>query len=140
AFVKMLAIDAAAELPAGLSPRFTSSYLEAKGERVGKAPLELVVEEEREAGNKRVVRLTVHDDAGLIDKVTWQDAEGERAPPLKAAERMELEVPKELEVTFVALDASGGVVAERALTPPKVAAAGSADPDPAAGSTGETEG
>lgn len=136
AFVKMLAIDPAAELPAGLSPRFTSSYLEAKGYWVGKKPLDLVVEEERVEGKKRIVRLAVKDDAELVDKIAWEDDEGERAPGLKAAERMELELPAELAVKLVGLDRHGGVVVEHALAGPQVASA----VDPTTSSSGATSG
>ncbi len=136
AFVKMVAIQPDAELPKGLSPRFTSSYLEAKGFWLGKKPLELVIEEDRSEGKNRIVRIALKDAAGLIDKITWQDDEGERGPSLKAAERMELELPAEVAVALVALDASGGVVLERSLTGPELAAL----PDPAVGSQGSVSG
>lgn len=138
AFVKMLAIDPAAQLPAGLSPRFTSSYLEAKGHWVGTTPLALVVEEDRTEGRKRVVRVAVNDEAGLVDKVTWEDDEGERAPPLKAAERMELEVPADSEVRLLGLDARGGVVTDHLLSGPAQAAVAAADP-PSQGAAGAGE-
>jgi hypothetical protein len=114
-FVKMLAIDADARLPEGLSPRFTSSYLEAKGHWVGRNPLQLELFGEKLEGSTRVIRLIVHDDAELIANVAWEDDEGERSPPLMKAERMELEVPAEVEVTLLAIDRGGGIVAQLPL-------------------------
>ncbi|MFZ9887647.1 MAG: tetratricopeptide repeat protein [Myxococcota bacterium] len=115
AFIQMLAIDPTAELPRGVSPRFRSSYLEARGHWGSKPPIALQLEADHTEGKRRVVRLRVIDEAGLIDRIAWQDDEGERAPALKSAPRMELEVPAELLLTVVALDARSGVVAELVL-------------------------
>lgn len=119
AFTTMVTLDPEAELPKGLSPRFTSSYLEAKGALLGSDPLALVIEADRTEGKKRVVRVHVKDDAGLVDKVTWEDDEGERASGLKAAERMELELPAEVAVKLLGVDENGGVVVETALAGPE---------------------
>lgn len=138
AFTKMITLDPNAELPKGLSPRFTSSYLEAKGALLGSDPLALVLEEDRTEGKKRVVRVAVKDEAGLVDKVAWEDDEGERSPGLKAAERMELELPAEVATKIVGVDERGGVVVELALAGPEVASAGpSAGDASASGASGD---
>lgn len=121
AFTKMLLLDPAAELPKGLSPRFTSSYLEAKGELLDREPLALVIEEERLEGRTRIVRLQVKGADELVDRIAWEDDEGERSSAFKAAERMELELPAEVATKLVGLDDAGGVVVELSLAGPALA-------------------
>lgn len=111
AFMRMLAMKPDATLPPGLSPRFTSSYLEAKGEWVGKEPLGIELFGEKVEDGARIVRIIVRDEADLVARVTWEDADGERGPALVAAEKMELEVPPTLSLTLLALDEHDGVVA-----------------------------
>lgn len=130
AFTNMVVLDPSAELPKGLSPRFTSTFLEAKGELLGRDPLALRIEQDRVEGRKRIVRLEVTDEAGLVDKIAWEDDEGERAPGLRAAERMELELPAEVATKLVGLDRAGGVVVELPLPSLNMAAS---DPGAAAG-------
>jgi hypothetical protein len=117
AFVTMLGIDPGAALPAGLSPRFTSSYLEAKDHWLGKEPLGFTLESDDTEGRTRTVRFSLSDPLDLVTQVSWDDEEGERAPPVAAAERMELELPAERARRLVALDAAGGAVAVLALPP-----------------------
>lgn len=128
AFVTMLAIDPGATLPDGLSPRFTSTYLEAKGHWMGKETLGLVLETDVIEGRTRTVRVQISDPLDLVTRVTWADDEGERAPALAAAERMELELPAEVAMSLLALDASGGVVASLRLPSQQPAAELAAEP------------
>lgn len=136
AFVEMLGVDPAAQLPPGLSPRFTSAFLEARGFWVGKEPLGLVVVGEEVRGRTRILTLEVKDAAELIDSVAWRAKDGELGTPVKAAEKMELEVPVDVARAVVAIDAQGGVVAELVIekeAPPLVA------PDEIATTTPEEE-
>ena len=119
AFAAMLAIDPKATLPEGLSPRFTSSYLEAKGEWVGKPPMSLQIESEANEGGTRIIRIAVVDPLEMIDQVVWESDDGDRGTPLKAAERMEIEVPAKVATRLVALDKAGGALSTLSLSPPK---------------------
>lgn len=110
AFKRMLAIDRDARLPDGLSPRFTSAFREAKGAHLS-PPLQLVVEDQTIDGGTRVVRLKVVDELGLVQKIGWRGAAGSSGGPFRAAARLELETPAEVDVTVTALDAQGGEVA-----------------------------
>jgi len=136
AFVEMLGVDPAAQLPSGLSPRFTSAFLEARGFWVGKEPLGLVVVGEETRGRTRILTLEVKDAAELIDSVAWRAKDGELGTPVKAAEKMELEVPVDVARDVVAIDSQGGVVAELRIEkdPPPTAA-----PDEIATATPEEE-
>lgn len=127
AFVSMLAIDPKARLPDGLSPRFTSSFLEAKGFFVDAEPLELAISSAREEDGARVVVLEVQDALEMITQVAVRDAAGLR-PGLRVARRMELTLPLYDDAEIVALDASDGEVAVLAV--PGMAS-------PTAGGTGE---
>lgn len=120
AFIHMLAIDPEARLPEGLSPRFTSSYLEAKGYWVGQKTLTLQVARSRTEGGKRVVLLEIHDPMEQVAKVSFRKEFGELSPGLKAAPRMELELPGGEPVEIVALDAHGGEVALLSVGAPEV--------------------
>ena len=111
----MLAIDGAAHLPEGLSPRFTSSFREAKGSWVGTTPLGLsVVNDSVQAGGRTVV-VAVVDEADLVTKISWRAEGGTEGKALKTAARVELEVPAGREVVVVALDKNGGEVATLTL-------------------------
>jgi hypothetical protein len=116
AFSHMVAIDPDAKLPEGLSPRFTSSYLEARGQWT-EPPLTLEIESQKVEQDTRVVRLQVRDLAGLAARVVWEDEDGERGPPLRVAERMEIEVPAEFNARLLLLDETDGVLAELPVGP-----------------------
>lgn len=125
AFVKLLGVDREARLPDGLSPRFTSSFLEAKGEWTDREPTGVAVESEELMGKTRVLRLKVNDPVGLLDEIAWRTEDGEEHDRTKVAERMELEVPVQVAKELVAFDAHGGEVAVLSLGE---AAAKSAEP------------
>ncbi|HEY1099545.1 MAG TPA: hypothetical protein VGF99_11485 [Myxococcota bacterium] len=115
AFRMMLAIDPTARLPDGLSPRFTSSFREAKGSWVGVTPLALsVVDDTPSNGGRRVV-VGVADDAELVDRITWRAAGGTTGKPVRTATKVELDLPAGPEIVVVALDKSGGEVATLTL-------------------------
>lgn len=111
AFKRMLAIDKDARLPDKLSPRFTSSFREAKGSLVTGAPLALIVDGETVEGGTRVVRLKVVDELALVHQIGWRGAAGSTGGPVRAAALLELELPALVDVTLVALDVAGGEVA-----------------------------
>jgi hypothetical protein len=115
AFKKMLAVDKDARLPDGLSPRFTSSFREAKGSFVTGAPLALVVDEETIDGGTKRLRLKVVDELGMVKNIAWRGAAGSSGGPVRAAPLLELEIPAEVDVTVLALDAAGGEVAGLSL-------------------------
>lgn len=115
AFRRMLAIDKDARLPEGLSPRFTSSYREARGSLVTAVPLALIVEQETIDGGTRSVRLKVVDELALVQQIGWRGAAGSTGGPVRTASLLELELPAEVDVTVFALDAAGGTIAELAL-------------------------
>ncbi len=124
AFKHMLAIDKDARLPDGLSPRFTSSYREAKGSFVMGQPLSITVAGETLDGGVRVVRLKLVDELQLVQKIGWRGKGGASAAPVRAAPLIELELPAAVDVTVVAYDAAGGEVglaplpAKKAKAPP----------------------
>lgn len=115
AFKRMLAVDKDARLPDGLSPRFTSSFREAKGSIVTGAPLALVVDDEVLDGGTKRLRLKVVDELAMVKNIAWRGAAGSSGGPIRAAPLLELEVPAEVDVTVVALDAAGGEVAGLSL-------------------------
>lgn len=108
AFRVMLTIDRDARLPDGLSPRFTSSFREAKGSLVGTVPLALVVGKDAVDVDRRVVTLRLDDADALVDKITWRSSGGETNAPVKAAPTLELELPLDVDVDVLGLDATGG--------------------------------
>lgn len=111
AFKRMLAVDWNAKLPEGLSPRFTSSFREAKGSFVGTQPLALSVAESKTEGGTRAVRLKIVDELELVHKVAWRGAAGSTGAPVRAAPLLLLELPAEVDITVIALDKAGGEVA-----------------------------
>jgi hypothetical protein len=111
AFKRMLAIDRDARLPDGLSPRFTSSYREAKGSFLTGAPIAFTVEQTTDNGGTRTVRFKLVDELGLVQKIAWRGAAGSSGGPVRAAPLFELELPAEVDVTVVGLDPQGGEVA-----------------------------
>ncbi|MDP2340284.1 MAG: hypothetical protein Q8O67_04950 [Deltaproteobacteria bacterium] len=115
AFRMMLAIDKDAKLPEGLSPRFTSSYREAKGSLVGTTPLALTIASEQTDKNSRTVRIKVDDDAGVAAKIAWRGPSGSLSPPVKKSDLVELELPISVDVVVVALDKAAGEVATLSL-------------------------
>jgi hypothetical protein len=131
AFRLMLAIDRDARLPDGLSPRFTSSFREAKGSWVGVEPLRLSVESEIVNDAGRVVRVRVHDEAELVARLTWRGGGGNH-PPVKRADVVEFDLAAGVDVVVVALDKAGGEVAVLELPARKVEEATPLDPTPKA--------
>jgi len=109
-FVRLLAIDPNSKLPDGLSPRFTSTFLEAKGYWLGREALAVELRGESKDGALRLLEIAVLDSEGLIDKVAWRARDGETSPYIKAAERMEVEVPGEVAVQLVAFDEFEGEI------------------------------
>ncbi len=110
AFVLMLAIDQNAALPDGLSPRFTSSYLEAKGQWVGRKPFDIQITEDQVSGKTRSLKLSIVDRPALLESVAWRDGDGELSASTKVAEKMLLEVPKNLAQELVFFDAHKGAL------------------------------
>ncbi len=129
AFKHMLAVDWSARLPDGLSPRFTSSFREAKGSFGGVAPLSLAVADERVDGGTRVVKLKISDELELVHKVGWRGAAGSEGTPVRAAPLLQLELPAEVDVTVFALDRAGGEVTTLELLAAKAEAPPPPPPD-----------
>jgi hypothetical protein len=111
AFKHMLAIDRDARLPDGLSPRFTSSFREAKGAFVSGSPLTFTITSEKVDGGVRTIRIKLVDELDLVQKIAWRSPNGAQGPPVKAASQQELQLPADVDVTVTALDAGGGEVA-----------------------------
>jgi hypothetical protein len=111
AFKHMLAIDRDARLPDGLSPRFTSSFREAKGAFVTGSPLAFTIVSERVDGGVRTIRIKLVDELDLVQKIAWHSPNGAQGPPVKAAPQQELQLPADVDVTVIALDQGGGEVA-----------------------------
>jgi hypothetical protein len=118
AFKAMLAIDKDARLPDGLSPRFTSSYREAKGALVDRTPLSLAVESDTDDGGTRTLVVALTDELKLVKELAWRGEGGELSPATRAAPRLELEVPANVAVTLVALDVGAGEVLELGVGKP----------------------
>lgn len=115
AFRMMLAIDGNAKLPEGLSPRFTSSFREAKGSWVGTTPLALSIASEEVGKDARTVRVKIDDEAELVSKIAWKGPSGTLSAPVKKAPQVELELPNGVDVVVVALDKAQGEVATLTL-------------------------
>ena len=111
AFRLMLAIDPTARLQDGLSPRFTSSFREAKGSWAGTTPLALTLKEETITTSTRTVTIAVADEAELVAKISWRAPGGSEGKQVKAASLVELELPVGPAIDVVALDKTGGEVA-----------------------------
>ena len=135
AFKHMIAIDKDARLPDGLSPRFTSSFREAKGAFVTGAPLGFTVLETRESGGVRTIKLKLVDELDLVQKIGWRGAAGSSAAPVRAAPLQELELPAEVDVTVSAYDSAGGEVAILLLPAKKT----DAPPPPPNGNTAHVD-
>ncbi len=138
AFRMMLAIDAAARLPDGLSPRFTSSFREAKGSWVGATPLALTLKQEAIENGTRTVTIAVADAAELVARLQWRAAGGTEGKAVKAAALVEFELPAGPEIMIVALDKAGGEVSLLTLPSSSATAVNPLDPTtqpPAANST-----
>lgn len=118
AFKLMLTLDRDAKLPDGLSPRFTSSFREAKGALVGATPLALAAEKDDVDGGTRTLLVKVTDDAGLVKSLAWRGEGGVLSPPVRAAPKLEMEVPANVDVTIVALDEAQGEIATLPLGRP----------------------
>lgn len=107
-FIRLLAIEPEARLPDGLSPRFTSTFLEAKGFWLGREAMKFEIIEESQDGALRLIQIAIEDRKGLIQKIAWRAQNGDTGPLLKAAERMEVEVPGEIAYELVGYDEYGG--------------------------------
>jgi hypothetical protein len=118
AFKTMLAIDRDARLPDGLSPRFTSSYREAKGALVGQTPLVLAIESDTDDGGTRTLVVALKDELRLVKDIAWRGEGGVLSAATRAAPKLELEVPANVAVTLVALDVGGGEVLELSVGKP----------------------
>lgn len=115
AFRMMLTLDREARLPEGLSPRFTSSFREAKGSLMGQAPLSFTVVKDTSAGASRTLRLRVEDSGDVIASVAFRPTDGALSPGMKKAVELDLEVPSAVAVDIVALDQFDGEVAVLSL-------------------------
>ena len=140
AFRMMIAIDKDAKLPEGLSPRFTSSYREAKGSWVGTTPLALSVVSEQTEKSSRAVRIKVEDDANLVAKIAWRGPSGSLSSPVKKADVIELELPISVDIVVVALDKTAGEVAELSLPARGADTSSPLDPKPIEPEIAEEEG
>ncbi len=129
AFKRMLAVDWGAKLQDGLSPRFTSSFREAKGSFSGTPPLALRVVEEKVEGGTRAVKLKLTDELELVQKIAWRGAAGSSGGPVRAAPLLVLELPAEVDVTVTALDKAGGEVATLPIAAVKAVAPPPPPPD-----------
>lgn len=120
AFIKMLAISPEEKLPDGLSPRFTSSYREAKGQWVdSKKPIEFTVTSDKTEEDVRTVEINIKDDAGLIVKVAQRRVGGDVSPPVRVAAKLAFEIPTNADVEIIGLDKTGGEVALLRIEKPK---------------------
>lgn len=122
AFIKMLAINPDEKLPDGLSPRFTSSYREAKGQWVdaGK-PIALTIASDNTEEDVRTLEISVKDDAGLIIKVAQRRVGGDISPPVRVAAKLAFEIPTNADVEIIGLDKAGGEVALLRVNKPQTA-------------------
>jgi hypothetical protein len=128
AFRMMLAIDGDARLPEGLSPRFTSSFREAKGSWVGITPLRLSVASEEVGDALRTVRVKIDDQAELVARIAWRGPSGALSTPVKKAPQVELELPNGVDVVVVAFDKAQGEVAQLSLPAHKADTTSPLDP------------
>jgi hypothetical protein len=110
AFQMMLTLDRDARLPDGLSPRFTSSFREAKGALMDATPLALKVVKDDLRGARRLLRVRVDDTTDLVARVGFRPKEGGLESPLKKSLELELDVPAAVDVEVVGLDRAGGEV------------------------------
>jgi hypothetical protein len=110
AFQMMLTLDRDARLPDGLSPRFTSSFREAKGALMGATPLALTLAKDDVRGARRVLRVRVDDSGDLVARVGFRPKGGGLESPVKKSVELELEVPAAVDVEIVGLDRAGGEI------------------------------
>ncbi len=118
AFRAMIAIDDGAELPTGQSPRATSSFREAKSSLVGTVALKLSIETDTVNDGTRTLLLHLTDGLGLVKQLAWRGEGGTLSPPVRAASKLEIDVPTNVDVTLVALDAARGEVVTLELAKP----------------------
>jgi hypothetical protein len=111
AFRLMLTIDREARLPEGLSPRFTSSFREAKGSLVGQTPLAITIVSDVGAGATRSLRLRIEDSVDVIATVAFRPLDGALSPRIKKAVELEMDVPSAVPVDVIAYDVHEGEVA-----------------------------
>lgn len=118
-FLHLVALDPDAKLPDGISPRFASAFLEAKGQLADEGGLAIQLLRKEKVGNARVLRVQINDPLGEGDKVAYRVANGDLEAFRKAAPRMELEIPADHLVQVVLLDAAGGELALLTLAAPR---------------------
>ena len=111
AFRVMLTLDREARLPEGLSPRFTSSFREAKGSLVGQTPLAIAIVSDVGAGATRSLRLRIEDSDDIVTAIAFRPADGPLSPRIKKAVELEVDVPSAVAVDVIAYDAHDGEVA-----------------------------
>lgn len=116
AFQMMLTLDRDARLPDGLSPRFTSSFREAKGALMETTPLALKLVKDDVRGARRVLRVRVDDTSDLVARVGFRPKGGGLEAPVKKSVELELDVPAAVDVEVVGLDRAGGEVVVLAVT------------------------
>jgi hypothetical protein len=107
AFRTMLLIDRQARLPEGLSPRFTSSFREAKGSLTERDGLELAALDDRIDGNRRMLTIALNDDDMLVHRITWRAAGGADTA-VKPSSTFELSVPNNVDIELRAVDEHQG--------------------------------
>jgi|GEM_PF-1021964 len=125
----LLAIDPSFELESGLSPRITSAFLEAKGAWLDVTPLELKVVGEDVDDGVRLLTLEVSDLTDWVHAVVAVDGEGKHHPPVRAAAKMEMEVPSTL-TALLLVDEHGGELLMMRLVPEKTAPVATTTPPP----------
>jgi hypothetical protein len=136
AFRAMLVIDHSARLPEGLSPRFTSSFREAKGSLVGRKPLLLETSGSDPLGARRLLHVQLTDELSLVHRLGWRAGDGIETL-VKPSASIDLDVPGDLSITLRAIDAAQGELAVLEVPPVTVA---SAVPGPAAAVINEDNG
>lgn len=138
-FLHLVALNPNAKLPDGLSPRFASAFLEAKGQLADEGGIRLRLLRTEKVGNVRVIRVEIQDPLGDGDKVAYRVENGELVSPIKAASKMELEVPADHRIEVVLLDAARGELAFLVLEAPKPVVAAPIDTGPTAKELAEAE-
>ena len=126
----LLAIDPAFRLEKGLSPRIESAFLEAKGAWLDDTPLELdVVGDEMDDG-ARLLTLQVTDLTDWVHAVVAVDVDGKHHPPVRAAAKMEMEVPHQLAALLLVDEHGGELLMLRLVQEEKPPVATTVQPQP----------
>lgn len=138
-FLHLVALHPGAKLPDGLSPRFASAFLEAKGQLADEGGIRIRLLRTEKVGNSRVIRVEILDPLGDVDRVAYRVAGDTLVSPIKAAAKMELEVPAEGRIEVVLLDAADGELAILTLKAPQPVAAVPVKTGPSAEELAEAE-